>query len=200
MSEHRLAHFRSPDENFLGKLLIASPQVSAGFPYDRAVVLVLQDSDEGVFGVVLNRPASPEMLLAWQNHAGQPTFAAERLVAGGPVEGPVLAIHREQKLAELEIQGGLFVSVRQDAIERLSEMEFFEEEVSYRIVLGAVSWNFGQLEKEIENGSWFVVDGEPDSVFSDPSTLWERSVRKYGADSIKRLTGIREFPSSPLLN
>ena len=200
MSDHRLAQFRSPEESLLGKLLVASPRVPAGFPFNRGVVLVLQDSDEGVFGVVLNCPASPEMLLAWQKHAGQSTFAADRLVAGGPVEGPVLAIHREQKLAEVEIQGGLFVSVRQDAIDQLSEMEFFEEEVSYRIVLGAVSWNFGQLEKEIENGLWFVVDGEPDSVFSDPSTLWQRSVRQYGADSIKRLTGLKEFPADPLLN
>ena len=200
MSRNRLAQLRSSDESMLGKLLVASPRVPVGFPFTRAVILILQDSEEGVFGVVLNRPASPKMLMEWQKLAGKPTFAAEKLVAGGPVEGPVLAIHREQNLAEVEIKGGLFVSVQQDAIEQLSEMEFYEDDVSLRIVLGAVSWEHGQLENEIDNGFWFVTDGEPESVFSDPATLWKRSVRRYGADSIKQLTGIKQFPANPLLN
>jgi len=200
MSKNRLAQFRSPENSFSGKLLVASPRMPAGSPFGRAVILILQDSDEGVFGVVLNRPASPEMLLAWQQVADKPTFAAEKLVSGGPVQGPILALHREQKLAEVEIQGGLFVSVQQEAIEQLSQMEFFDDEVSFRIVLGAVSWEPGKLENEIDNGAWFVIDGEPDSAFSDMSTLWQRSVRRYGEDSIRSLTGIRHFPASPLLN
>jgi len=200
MSQNRLTQFRSPRQSLLGKLLIASPHVGAGFSFSHSVVLVLQDSDEGVFGVVLNRPASPEMLLAWQEVAGKPTFAAEKLVAGGPVQGPVLAIHREQELAEVEIQGGLFVSVQQEAIEQLSEMEMFEDDLNFRIVLGAVNWEADQLKREIDQGVWFVVDGEPDSVFSDSSTLWERSLRRYGAESIRKLTGIQNFPADPLLN
>jgi putative AlgH/UPF0301 family transcriptional regulator len=66
--------------------------------------------------------------------------------------------------------------------------------------LGAVSWDLGQVKNEIDSGIWFVVDGEPDLIFSDPSMMWERCVRQYGAESIKNLTGIRNFPSDPLLN
>ncbi|WP_075081518.1 YqgE/AlgH family protein [Mariniblastus fucicola] len=171
-----------------------------GFAHGRTVVLVLQDSDEGIFGVVLNRPATPDMLLAWQQLADQPTFAAERLVSGGPVQGPVLALHSKQELAEVEIQGGLFVSVQQNAIERLSELELSEENSAFRIVLGAVNWESGKLQHELDQGSWFVVDGDPSLVFSDPTKLWERSVRQYGADSIRSLTGISQFPADPLLN
>lgn len=200
MSKNRLAQFRSPKKSFLGKLLVAAPRMPVGSPFSRTVVLVLQDSEEGIFGVVLNRPASPEMLLAWQKVAGKPTFAAEKLAAGGPVQGPVLAIHRQQELAEVEIHGGLFVSVQQEAIEQLSQMEFFDEDVSFRIVLGAVSWDAGQLENEIDHGAWFVVDSESDSAFSDMATLWQRSVRRYGKESIRELAGIRNFPTDPLLN
>ena len=200
MSKNRLAQLQRPKKSFLGKLLVAAPGMPVGSPFNRAVILVLQDSEEGVFGVVLNRPASPEMLMAWQKVAGKPTFAAEKLVAGGPVQGPVLAIHRQQELAELEIHGGLFVSVQQEAIEQLSQMEFFEEDVAFRIVLGAVSWDAGQLENEIDNGVWFVVDSEPDSAFSDMETLWQRSVRRYGEESVRELAGIRNFPPNPLLN
>ena len=79
-------------------------------------------------------------------------------------------------------------------------MEFFEEDVAFRIVLGAVSWDAGQLENEIDNGVWFVVDSEPDSAFSDMETLWQRSVRRYGEESVRELAGIRNFPPNPLLN
>lgn len=184
----------------MGKLLVASPRVPAGFPFGRAVVLVLQHNDDGVFGVVLNRPASAEMLVAWREAAGQSLFAEEKLVSGGPVQGPVLAIHREADLAEVEIQGGLFVSVQKDAIEQLRELELYEESVPYRIVLGAVSWPPSELQNEIDNGKWFVVDAEPELIFSAPSILWERSVRLYGEQSIRQITGITSFPADPMLN
>ncbi len=200
MPKNRFAEYRTPEESLLGKLLVAAPRVPVGFPFSQAVILVLQDSDEGVFGVVLNRPASPEMLMAWQQVADRPVFAAEKLVAGGPVQGPILAIHREQELAEVEIQGGVFVSVQKEAIEQLSEMELDHESTPFRIVLGAVSWDLGQLENEIENGAWFVVDGEPDQIFSDPALMWESSVRHFGAQSIKDMTGILNFPADPTLN
>jgi putative transcriptional regulator len=200
MGRNRLNLYQSSDESLLGKLLVASPRVPVGFPLGRTVVLVLQDTEEGIFGIVLNRPASPEMLLAWQQIAGQPTFAANKLVSGGPVQGPVLALHREQELAEVEIQGGLFVSVQKEAIEQLSELEFDDEEAPFRIVLGAVSWEPGKLEAEVDRGVWYVVDGEPDLIFSDPDMLWESCVRHYGAESIRKLTGIEQFPPDPLLN
>jgi len=200
MSENRLAPNDSLENSFVGKLLVAVPQMPAGTPYSRAVVLVLQDSKEGVFGILLNRPATPEMLMAWQQVAGKPTFAAEKLVSGGPVQGPILALHREQELAEVEIKGGLFVSVQQEAIDQLSQMELFDDELPFRIVLGAVSWAPGQLEGEIDDGAWLLIDGEPDSAFSDTATLWERSVRRYGAELIRNLTGIADFPDDPLLN
>ena len=184
----------------VGKLLVATPRVPVGFPFSKAVILVLQDSDEGIFGVVLNRPASPEMLMAWQKVADRPTFAAEKLVAGGPVQGPILAIHCEQELAEVEIDGGIFVSVQKDAIEQLSAMELDHKGIPFRIVLGAVSWDYGHLENEIDHGAWFVVDGEPDQIFADPALMWEQSVRRYGAQSITELTGVRDFPADPLLN
>ncbi len=200
MTKNRFASYRPNEKSLVGKLLVTTPYVPVGFPFSQAVILVLQDTHEGVFGVVLNRPASPEMLLAWQQVTDRPQFAAEKLVAGGPVQGPVLAIHREQDLAEVEIQGGLFVSVQKEAIEELSNLELDHAGSPFRIVLGAVSWTPGQLENEIDRGTWFVVDGEPDQIFSDPSQMWERSVRRYGAESIRNLTGIRNFPSDPLLN
>lgn len=191
-----------PNQSLVGKLLVASPRADLPPVYQRAVILILQDSDEGVFGVVVNRQASPEMLMAWQKLAG-PTFAAEKIVAGGPVVGPVLALHCRADLAEMEVDGGLFVSAQKEVIERLSEMELEQEHDDYdcfKIVMGAVSWSGLKLRGEIENGCWFVVDGCADQVFSEPDMMWEGLVRMCGRIAIANLTGIRSFPSSPLLN
>ena len=185
--------------NLLGKLLVAAPRVPVGFPFSRAVILVLQDSEEGLFGVVLNRPASPEMLLAWQQVSG-PVFGAEKLVAGGPVQGPVLAIHREEELAEVELNEGVFVSVQKDAIEQLSELEMDESNAPFRIVMGAVNWEPGQLQHEIDNGAWLLLDSDAEQIFVDPSIMWESSIREYGLRTICEMTGITTFPVDPTLN
>lgn len=199
MSQNRMASFFESQQSLLGKLLVASPRVPFGFPFDRTVVLILQDSEEGIFGVVLNRPASADMLLDWQKVAGE-SAVAEKLVAGGPVQGPVLALHRQQELAEVELQGGLFVSVQQDAIQQLSKRNFYEDNSPFRIVLGAVNWPTEELMNEIDNGNWFVLDAAADLVFTDWTVLWEESVRAYGAESIRESTGIDNFPTDPLLN
>ena len=200
MTKNRLASHHSSAESYLGKILVATPRVAEGSPFSRAVILVLQDSKEGIFGVVLNRPASPDMLYAWQQVADRPSFADEKLVAGGPVHGPILAIHSERKLAEIEIAGGVFVSVQKEAIVKLSEMETAKTDSPFRIVLGAVSWESDDLKKEIDLGAWFVVDSEPNQIFSDPALMWERSVQRFGNESIMKLTGIQNFPANPLLN
>lgn len=199
MSNNRIASYGNSGRSLLGKLLVASPRVPVGFPFSQAVVLVLQDSEEGIFGVVLNRPASPEMLIAWQQVSG-PVFGAEKLVAGGPVQGPVLAIHREAELAEVELNRGVFVSVQKDVIEQLSELELDESDSPFRIVMGAVNWQLGQLDNEIEQGAWFVLESDAEQIFSDPASMWETSVREFGLQTISEMTGIRSFPIDPSLN
>ena len=48
-----------------------------------------------------------------------------------------------------------------------------------RIFAGYAGWVAGQLEGEIRNGSWYVVDRLPGDVFSDePGTLWRRVLRR----------------------
>jgi len=199
MFDNRMASPVESEDSLIGKLLVASPYVHMGFPFAEAVVLVLQDSPSGVFGVVLNRPASPDMLVAWKEVAGAESATKEHLVAGGPVQGPIMAIHGRQDLAEVELQGGLFVSVQKTAIDQLNLVQ--QEELSpFRIVMGAVNWPDRQLQQEVDNGIWFVLDAESDLVFSDSNDLWIRSVLRYGDNFIKDLAGLAQMPDHPSLN
>jgi putative transcriptional regulator len=48
-----------------------------------------------------------------------------------------------------------------------------------RVFRGYAGWESGQLEAEIESGSWIVVDSDPDDFFtSEPGQLWRRVLRR----------------------
>lgn len=177
-----------------GTILVASPGLR-NTPLDRAVVLVVQNSEKGVFGVVLNKPGSQELRSAWSQMTGT-TDGEESLVHGGPIGGPVFAIHQDQRLAELEIQGGVFISAAADKVEELIR----QTGMDYRIVFGVAGWNHEQLSREMDGGCWFPISGSPEIVFDSPASMWEKSLRAYGAKTLCDVAGLTGLPSDPELN
>ena len=177
-----------------GTILVASPGVRNS-PLERAVVLVLQNSEKGVFGVVLNKPGSQELRSAWFQMTGT-SDGEESLVHGGPIGGPVFAIHQDQRLAEMEIQGGVFISTASEKVEELVR----QTGLGYRIVFGVAGWNHEQLRREMDNGCWFQIGGSREIVFDRPDGMWEKTVRTFGAHTLCDLFGLTGLPSDPRLN
>ncbi len=177
----------------VGSFLIASPRLSET-PFHKSVVFVLQHNDESTFGVVLNRPADAKIKTAWQKISGI-QFADEFVVQGGPIGGPVFAIHCDESLGEMEIPGGLFVSSDR---EKFTELVNQDEE--FRIVFGVAGWESGQLASEIERGNWFQLDVHPIRVFDDPEMMWEEFIRHYGLQVLQDMLGIYDLPPNPWLN
>ena len=100
-----------------GTILVAAPGLR-NTALERGVILVLQNTSKGVFGVLLNKPGSQELRSAWVQMTGT-SAGEESLIHGGPIGGPVFAIHQDQSLAEMEIQGGVFVSAASEKVEEL---------------------------------------------------------------------------------
>ena len=68
---------------------------------------------------------------------------------------------------------------------------------SMRVFAGYAGWGSDQLEAEIDEGSWFVVDAEPGDLSSgDPERLWEQVLRRQPP----RLAVVATFPDDPSLN
>ena len=66
-----------------------------------------------------------------------------------------------------------------------------------RLFAGYAGWTVGQLEAEVEEGSWWVVEALPSDAFTDrPEELWRDVLRRQGAP----LAFAASFPADPTQN
>ena len=107
--------------NLTGTLLVASPRLS-NTPMAESMVLVVQDSEEGVFGVRINEAASAEQAVAFEK-ASHLFSDRDSLMIGGPLDGPVIALHMNESLGEVQLQDGVYLSCSQNVIQMLVEEE-----------------------------------------------------------------------------
>ena len=196
---NRFESYFPPQPNLSGTLLVASPRLSHT-PMAEAVVLVIQDSDDGVFGVRLNASATSQQASDFQEFTQLPSLR-DALMIGGPLNGPVLALHQNEDLAEVELRDGVFVSSSQDALEMLVEnqanasddhnlISMENSPTNYRIVLGVAGWKTPQIHAEIDAALWYPIECDANIVFEDTETMWPRALRRYGDDVAEHVTGI----------
>jgi len=178
-----------------GHLLIASPSIGDG-RFERTVVLLLHHDEEGAFGVILNRPLPETVDGLWKKLGHESLENEQPINLGGPVSGPLIALHGIKSLAEFEIPPGLYVAEHRQTIERL-----LQKSVSnLRIFVGHSGWSGGQLELEIDAGSWLTMPADKDHIFGDQEDLWVSAVREKGRLFIRDVLGIEQIPPDSSLN
>jgi len=172
-----------------GQLLISKPAVHAD-AFDGTITLLLEHNAEGALGLILNRPS--ELLIedafpAWADVATDPAV----VFAGGPVERNSLIAIGASPDADGELVFGLHT---------LDLDEPFGAEASIdrvRIFAGYAGWGAGQLEGEIANEAWWLVDGLVSDLFSgDPFELWAAVLRRNGGE----MAWFAHFPDDASLN
>lgn len=179
-----------------GKLLLATPMLTHPTFY-RTVILLLDHAEHGALGVVLNRPSAIDVdgaLPAWQALASDPG----RLYSGGPVS-PDSALCLARVPGDSREPAGLRRIFGSVAIVDLDgEPDALHGVVGgLRVFAGYSGWSAGQLEDEIEEGSWFVVDSEPADAFSTaPEELWASVLRRQPGD----LVYVASYPHDPEQN
>ena len=96
----------SKDENprisLAGYLLVAAPGCQDPV-FARSVCIIVEHSKEQTIGIMLNRRLSIETESLWDQlleGAAKPSNSISHVNFGGPHNGPVLAIHDNQMLAE----------------------------------------------------------------------------------------------------
>lgn len=178
-----------------GRLLVASPRLDDP-NFGRTVVLVIQHGPQGAFGLVLNRPGPDRLEAVWRQTVKKPCALDLPLLVGGPVEGPLMALHGDADLSEHEVIPGVHFTRQKDHL-----LELVAAATSPLSVFACYSgWGGGQLEGELSRGDWEVVEADAAIVFSDEATLWTRATRRAADARLARLVRARHVPHAPDLN
>jgi putative transcriptional regulator len=150
-----------------GHLLIAPPH-ERDLDFIRTVILMIQHSEEQAFGVVLNRPSTTTVRQAWQGGAGLRSDD-EVVYSGGPVSGPLMALHTDPSFGEIEVVPGVFYSVRK---RRLKEL-FDAKRHPLKVFQSHLGWGPGQLDRFLADGLWRILPAMSEHVFHVGPGLWE---------------------------
>ena len=161
-------------DSLQGQLLIAPAHLSDP-NFAHTVVLMIQHDAKGAFGVVLNRPSGRSIQDVWTQVRGTTCSCAQEVHMGGPVTGPLVALHKEPALAEMRVLPGVYCSMGAERIEELVA----EERAWIRFYAGYSGWGQGQLEAELATGSWLTTPASADEVFDTPDgQLWTKVVKR----------------------
>jgi len=166
-------HAQTPRQ---GELLVATSALTDP-NFAQSIVLLVRHDENGTIGLLINRPTWVEPATAFPDLAPFEEHP-DRLFFGGPVAPTrLLLLLRNPPPGATEdppIFADIYVSGNPEVLNH-SGLDGSDES-RLRMYAGRAEWAAGQLNEEIAAGSWNIVRGKSDWVFSpNPSTLWREA-------------------------
>lgn len=124
--------------------------------FEDAIILVIRNNDDGATGFIINKPFGRSLneLEEFQNSKPFP------LQVGGPVDTehiyvlhsrPDLIKDSEQLSNDLFIGGSIGQVIDAINTDKISQQDL-------KLFIGYCGWDAGELESEIEEGSWIITN------------------------------------------
>jgi putative transcriptional regulator len=150
-----------------GSFLVARASLKDSF-FRRAVILLLQHGPDGAFGLVLNRPEKNKEL-PFSIHIGGPCKFQGLIMLHGQPEWV-----DEDERGAAEICPGVYLGDA-ESLKRVTDPEPGTG-WRFRVFTGYSGWGPGQLERELAEGSWAIVEASAAQVFDVPNEeIWIRA-------------------------
>jgi putative transcriptional regulator len=169
----------------VGRLLVATPALKDSF-FDRTVIYLVEHNADGAFGLIVNRTLGDVGVEPLFERLGLDTSDAEgrvRAHIGGPVEpGAAFVLHRDEgdNPESTTLFAGLAMTTDPAILKRIGRGE---GPGGYLFAFGYSGWAPGQLELEIERGSWIDVPAEDSFLFDEnDEAKWQTAVDRYSVD------------------
>lgn len=161
-----------------GKILLAEPfMLDPNFK--RSAVLLCEHNEEGTVGFILNKPLNMRID---ELVDGFPEFDSEVLF-GGPVQTDTIHyIHNVGDLLEdsREVTDGVFWGGDFEKLKFLISSQLIQPN-NIRFFVGYSGWSEGQLDDEMDFGSWLVAEMHANYLFkSNPDDLWQQVMENMG--------------------
>lgn len=171
-----------------GKLLVAMP--SMGDPrFAKSVVFLCTHTEEGAMGIAINQrlPHITFKHLLQQLNIDVADCADIPVHAGGPVEtGRGFVLHSSDYTQETTLlvkNGVVGLSATIDVLKALANGKGPR---GHLLALGYAGWRRGQIENEIAQNSWLVVESNNRLLFSTPpQDKWSQAMAAIGVDVTK---------------
>lgn len=171
-----------------GKLLVASPSWAFEREF-RPVFLVLEHDGPRVKAVLLNHPTGKSVRNLWESVTDEPCVSDEPLLFGGPVSGPVVALHTQKRWGELKVPHGLYVAIHQQVLAEMVQ----QTDHPFRIFVGHSGWRARKLRKELKRGRWLTVPATPDLIFANSDTMWTQCLQAAGKAVLAHAPGVKPW-------
>lgn len=168
-----------------GKLLIAMPYLPDP-RFNQSVIYICGHDDTGAMGLIINKPL---LTVTFKELVEQmdisvmsetPNFPVHY---GGPIEiGRGFVLHTTDYLTETSVIINEEFALTA-TLEILRAMSTQRGPIQGLLALGYVGWSEMQVEKEIQENGWIVIDANPDLVFKqDFEDMWRFAMSSIGVN------------------
>lgn len=187
-------NFQNNETPKKGSLLISEPFLIDTY-FSRSVIFLCDHNKDGSFGFVLNKFVENDLSTILEDF---PSIDI-KLSVGGPVDtSNLFFVHSLGDLLpeSIEICDNVFIGGNFDVLkevirhkpETLNKVRFF---------IGYSGWSEQQLDQEIDEKSWIVVNNyDHRAIFETDSEMWKHTLEKAG-EKFKIMTN---FPNNPSHN
>jgi putative transcriptional regulator len=152
--------------NYTGKFISSTPALD-DTDFEKAILFIIEDNENGATGFIINKLFQRTLneLVEFQQSIPFPLYA------GGPVgqEG-IFMLHRRPDIIEGSklIADSVYLGGNiQQAITAINRHTITESDI--KLFIGYCGWDDGQLNEEVEEGSWLLLDGEIEKIFFNTS-------------------------------
>jgi len=159
-----------------GRLLVAQRSLHGPW-FAQSVVYLLQHDAHGSIGLILNRPSAKQLsdVLPEVYHHKLGSFP---VYYGGPVNTQLMVLLFRGDYATdyaVPVQGDVYASSDRRMLGTLLQENKPEQEL--RVFAGQAGWSPGQLQQELDEQSWYVMETTAEQVFeSRDAELWQHLI------------------------
>jgi putative transcriptional regulator len=172
------------DQGLAGQFLVATESLRDP-RFARTVIYMIRHDATGAMGLVVNRPVRDMPLAPLLRQFGRDdrgVTGSVRAHYGGPVDiGQAFILHTAEYATQgtERVAGEIALTPQPGVLNALSDIARGAGPRKSLFAVGYAGWAPGQLEGEIEQGSWITVPADEALLFDDDAARkWERATAR----------------------
>jgi len=177
MTEHKYSSLRD-------HFLIAMPSLNDSI-FGRTITYICDHSEEGSMGIVINQALDINLAEVFRqlDSTDLSQHGLDPVLCGGPVQaerGFVLHSPECQFESTMLASEHIALSASRDVLDAIAAGQGPKKHL---VALGYAGWSAGQLEEEIADNAWLIVEADSRILFDTPlEQRWNAAARHMGFD------------------